>query len=75
MMELQQETTVAKVRLHWGIFIPVLLFALFPMLVSVPLIFLFHGLFKALGQTGTTPFHALSDMVLRNGVSVFLLSL
>jgi len=50
-MELQ-ETTLAKVRLHWGIFIPVLLFALFPVLVSLPLIFLFHGLFGALSRMG-----------------------
>ena len=52
MMELQQETTLAKVRLHWGIFIPVLLFALLPILASVPLIFVFHGLFAALGRMG-----------------------
>ena len=51
-MELEQETTLARVRLHWGIFIPVLLFALFPILASVPLIFMFHGLFKALGRMG-----------------------
>jgi hypothetical protein len=30
MMELQQETAMAKVRFHWGIFIPALLVALEP---------------------------------------------
>jgi uncharacterized membrane protein YdbT with pleckstrin-like domain len=52
MMELQQETTLAKVRLHWGIFIPVLLFALCPILLLLPFMFLMHGLFNTLGQMG-----------------------
>jgi uncharacterized membrane protein YdbT with pleckstrin-like domain len=52
MMESQQETTLAKVRLHWGIFIPVLLFALFPIFGSLPVIFLVHGLFNAMRRMG-----------------------
>jgi len=52
MMELQQETTLAKVRLHWGVFIPVLLFAFCPVLACLPFIFLVHGLVNVLGQTG-----------------------
>jgi len=51
-MELQQETTLAKVRLHWGIFIPVLLFAFCPVLVLLPFMFMLHGLLNALGQMG-----------------------
>jgi hypothetical protein len=35
MMDLQQETTLAKVRLHWGIFIPVLLCAFVLILITV----------------------------------------
>ncbi|MGA2175359.1 MAG: PH domain-containing protein [Verrucomicrobiota bacterium] len=52
MMELEQETTLAKVRLHWIIFIPVLLVALGPILASLPIIFMLHGLVNALGQMG-----------------------
>jgi len=51
-MELQQERTLAKVRLHWGIFIPVPLFAFCPIVVSLPFWFLMHGLLNALGQMG-----------------------
>lgn len=51
-MELAEETTLAKVRLHWGIFIPVLLFAFCPILAAMPFIFLMHGLVSGLGQTG-----------------------
>ena len=40
MMKLQQETTLAKVRLHWGIFIPVVLFAFFLVVATLPFIFL-----------------------------------
>ena len=50
--ELQEETTLAKVRLHWGIFIPVLLFAFCPVLVLLPFMFMLHGLISALGQMG-----------------------
>jgi uncharacterized membrane protein YdbT with pleckstrin-like domain len=52
MMDLKQETTLAKVRLHWGIFIPVLLSAFGPIVASLPLIFLAHGLVNALSQIG-----------------------
>ena len=51
-MQLRQETTLAKVRLHWGIFIPVLLVALVPILVSLPFIILAHGLVNSLRQMG-----------------------
>src|ERR1035441_7773089 len=52
-MELQQETTLARVRLHWGILIPVALVTFCPILAPVPLIFVVHGLVKPLSQMGT----------------------
>jgi uncharacterized membrane protein YdbT with pleckstrin-like domain len=54
-MELKQETTLAKVRLHWGIFIPVLLFAFLPIIASLPVIFLVHGLLHAMRPLGMPP--------------------
>jgi uncharacterized membrane protein YdbT with pleckstrin-like domain len=51
-MESQQETTLAKVRLHWGIFVPALLLAFLPLLAYLPIILLAHGLLKSLGQLG-----------------------
>jgi uncharacterized membrane protein YdbT with pleckstrin-like domain len=51
-MELKQETTLARVRLHWGIFIPVLLFAFLPIIASLPVIFLVHGLLNAMRPLG-----------------------
>jgi uncharacterized membrane protein YdbT with pleckstrin-like domain len=50
MMELRQEITLAKVRLHWGIFIPVLLFAFGPLVALLPLIFILHGFLHSLTQ-------------------------
>ena len=50
MMELQQERTLAKVRLHWGIFIPVLLFVFGPLVALLPLIFILHGFLHSLTQ-------------------------
>jgi hypothetical protein len=57
MIELQKETTLAKARLHWGMFIPVLLLAFFPIFASLPFMFLFHRLVGNLHQIGmhTTP--------------------
>jgi hypothetical protein len=52
MMNLEQEATVAKVRLHWGIFIPAILLALLPILPCLGFIFLAHGLLNALSQMG-----------------------
>jgi uncharacterized membrane protein YdbT with pleckstrin-like domain len=53
MMESQQETTLAKVRLHWAFFIPVLGFAVGPILALLPFIFVMRGLLNVLGQMGT----------------------
>jgi uncharacterized membrane protein YdbT with pleckstrin-like domain len=50
MKELQQEITLAKVRLHWGVFIPVLLFAFGPLVALLPLIFILHGFLHSLTQ-------------------------
>lgn len=49
-MELQQETTLAKVRLHWGIFIPVALVACFLILGTLPFMFLAHSAEQALSD-------------------------
>lgn len=52
MTELPQEITLAKVRLHWGIFIPVLFLAFCPLLAFLPVLFMFHGLINALNRLG-----------------------
>lgn len=52
MTELQQETTLEKVRSHWGIFIPVLLGALGPITAALPALFIIHGMFDALHRLG-----------------------
>lgn len=41
-MTTNHETTLAKVRLHWGIFIPVLLVVFFLVLATVPVLFVVH---------------------------------
>ena len=51
-MELQQETTLAKVRLHWGSSFLCCSLHSCRFWRSVPLIFVFHGLFAALGRMG-----------------------
>jgi membrane protein YdbS with pleckstrin-like domain len=51
-METQQETTLAKVRLHWGIFVPVLLCMVGLVLAVLPFLFIVHMLFGMLGQIG-----------------------
>ena len=51
-MEFLKEITLAKVRLHWGIFIPVLLFAFGPLVALLPLIFILHGFLHSLTQLG-----------------------
>jgi hypothetical protein len=50
MMELQQETTLAKVRLHWGIFIPALLLALVLILASLSWMLIAHMMDSVLSQ-------------------------
>ena len=50
MMELQQETTLAKVRLHWGIFIPVVLWAFGLVVASLPFMLIGNALGKDLSQ-------------------------
>ena len=56
LMSVEQEITLAKVRLHWGIFIPALLLGFAPMLlwlaIMFPIIFFIHGMFYAIGQNG-----------------------
>ncbi len=52
MMERQEETTLARVRLHWAIFVPLALIALLPILASLPVIFLVHRLLSTLEQSG-----------------------
>jgi uncharacterized membrane protein YdbT with pleckstrin-like domain len=51
-METQQETTLAKVRLHWGVFVPVLLCVVGLILAILPFFFIAHMLFGMLGQIG-----------------------
>jgi uncharacterized membrane protein YdbT with pleckstrin-like domain len=51
-MESPQEMTLAKVRLHWGIFVPALLFAFLPILAYLPVLLLAHGLLNSLSQLG-----------------------
>jgi uncharacterized membrane protein YdbT with pleckstrin-like domain len=51
-MDLPQEATVAKVRLHWGIFIPVALVAIGLILPVLSIMFLAHGFYNALHQIG-----------------------
>lgn len=55
MVESQQETTLAKARLHWAIFIPVMGFAFVPILVSLPSMFIMHRLLNVLGQLAMRP--------------------
>jgi hypothetical protein len=50
LMDSPQETTLAKVRLHWGIFIPTLLIALGPILACLPFIFMVHELVNGWSQ-------------------------
>jgi PH (Pleckstrin Homology) domain-containing protein len=50
MMELRQETTLAKVRLHWGIFIPVLLLALVLIVASLSWMLFAHAMDTVLSQ-------------------------
>jgi hypothetical protein len=52
MMELQQERTLANVRLHWGIFIPVVLLACGLIVVVLTLMSIVHVLRNVLGLTG-----------------------
>ena len=56
MMELRQETTLATVRLHWGIFIPVLLLAFCLILVTVLPFILVAQLMNAVSDM-TAQFH------------------
>ncbi len=49
-MELEQETTLVKVRLHWGIFIPVLLVACVLIVGTLPFIFIARAADNALSQ-------------------------
>jgi hypothetical protein len=51
-METQQETTLAKVRLHWGIFIPAVLWVLGLILTLLPFLFITHMLYGTLRQLG-----------------------
>ena len=50
MMQLAEETTLAKVRLHWGIFIPVVLVALFMVVATLPFIFIAQAADHAMSQ-------------------------
>jgi uncharacterized membrane protein YdbT with pleckstrin-like domain len=50
MMELQQERTLAKVRLHWGIFIPVVLVAFGMVAATLPFIFITQAADHAMSQ-------------------------
>jgi len=57
-MELQEETTLAKVRLHWGIFIPALLLTLGLICATVPFILFAQALrndFKQIAATFSQP--------------------
>jgi hypothetical protein len=51
-MGLEQETELTKVRQHWGMFIPVLLFAFALVLALLPFIFIFHAADDVLLQLG-----------------------
>jgi uncharacterized membrane protein YdbT with pleckstrin-like domain len=50
MIEVQEETTLAKVRLHWGIFIPVLLLALLLILASLAWMLIARWMHSVLSQ-------------------------
>jgi hypothetical protein len=52
MTNFHRETTLAQVKLHWGIFVPVVLFVTAPILVFLPYLFIFHRLIDLLRPIG-----------------------
>jgi hypothetical protein len=54
-MDTQQEATLAKVRLHWGIFIPAVLWIFGLILTVLPFFFMVHMLYGTLRQLGLSP--------------------
>jgi uncharacterized membrane protein YdbT with pleckstrin-like domain len=64
MSGLQQETTLAKVRLHWGIFIPALIVVFILSVAALPMLFVLKGFSNIMAQLNPQQSHS-------NGILLF----